>query len=164
MEKNEIEKKVIIRLIGENAKRMFLEELTQKSKIKFAEIPKEEIILQEKGDAKETKAFFEKILENGLLGEVSFDSELRERTAIDTFKGGPLGKRQQEIMKVLSEDVEGKGMTFDEISEKLYFGREYLRKMIFNLEKKKFIKSKELPGYGESLTVYIINKDKYTQD
>ena len=51
-------------------------------------------------------------------------------------------------MKVLSEDVEGKGMTFDEISEKLYFGREYLRKMMFNLEKKKFIKSKVLSVYG----------------
>lgn len=158
MKENDV---ITITLKGENAKRYFLERTTEKLGVRFQQIPKESLILEEIGDSKMAVEIFKEALEMNFLEDVEFQvGKITEQTEGENVesenlpsstKGTPnrkgLGDDQREILNFM-ENHKGEEFSINNLSIATNYIKSKLRTILPSLVKRNLIERKKIKnGY-----------------
>lgn len=161
---------ITITLKGKDAKKYFLEKTTEKLGVRFQEIPKDALILEEIGSSKIAVEIFKDALEMNFLEDVEFqvgkitkqtegENVGSENLSIST-NGKPnrkgLGDNQREILRFM-ENHRGEEFSINNLSIATNYIKSKLRIILPNLVKRNLIERKKIKN---SYVYFCIAEDK----
>lgn len=161
---------ITITLKGKDAKKYFLEKTTEKLGVRFQEIPKDALILEEIGSSKIAVEIFKDALEMNFLEDVEFqvgkitkqtegENVESENLSIST-NGKPnrkgLGDNQREILRFM-ENHRGEEFSINSLSIATDYIKSKLRIILPNLVKRNLIERKKIKN---SYVYFCIAEDK----
>lgn len=161
---------ITITLKGKDAKKYFLEKTTEKLGVRFQEIPKDALILEEIGSSKIAVEIFKDALEMNFLEDVEFqvgkitkqtegENVESENLSIST-NGKPnrkgLGDNQREILRFM-ENHRGEEFSINNLSIATNYIKSKLRIILPNLVKRNLIERKKIKN---SYVYFCIAEDK----
>lgn len=167
MKENDV---ITITLKGKDAKKYFLERTTEKLEVRFQEIPKDSLILEEIGSSKMAVEIFKDALEMNFLEDVEFQvGKITKQTEGENVEsenlpistnGKPnrkgLGNDQKKILRFM-ENHRGEEFSINSLSIATDYIKSKLRIILPNLIKRNLIERKKLKN---SYVYFCIAEDK----
>lgn len=161
---------ITITLKGKDAKKYFLERTTEKLGIRFQEIPKDSLILEEIGSSKMAVEIFKDALEMNFLEDVEFQvGKITKQTEGENVEsenlsiitnGNPnrkgLGDDQREILRFM-ENHRGEEFSINSLSIATDYIKSKLRIILPSLIKRNLIERKK---FQNSYVYFCIAEDK----
>ena len=154
MEKTDI---IIIEFKGRKAKEYILNKMTKGSGIRFKEIPKESIVIEETGKSTRTNEIFDDLINLKVIDEVEFKTPKSDEfpenpTEIEVTKKEKmtkgLGNTQIEVLKFLKEHHEEK-FSIKELSIAMEIDMWNAERILKNLDKRNLIERVRMCGVDE---------------
>lgn len=145
-------KKIVV--VGENAKRYFLNEIQKKAGTPFIATPTEPIIITDQSDSEWYLEFFKNIKQLNLTDEVTFLSKTNSKKdpKEEIKTKSKLGKIQRKVLIFLEEN-EGKKFSKKEISDALDLYQYVAKRALNNLAEKGLIKKDENEKFFKEIEI-----------
>lgn len=153
---------ITITLKGEKSKKYFLDKMSKSLGVRFAKIPKEELVIEEQGDSKLSVELFKDLLFMNLLDEVEFKvrnpikpAAKKVSNPVKVSNQKRLGCSQRKILAFMITH-EGEEFSINSLSSSINynFTKNNLAQIIENLAKRNLI-SKKKTNKDEYVYFYI---------